>query len=48
MSDDIADAIVTLLNAGADLEALQEATQDIAGFEFILVDDLPQQSEAVH
>lgn len=48
MSEEIADAIITLLNAGADPLALQEATQDIAGLDFILAEDLSRQSEAVH
>lgn len=48
MSDDIADAIIALLNAGADPEALQEATQDIEGLDFVLVEDIPAQPEAVH
>ena len=48
MSDEVADAIVTLLNAGADPEALQDATQDIADVDFIMVEDLSRKSEALH
>lgn len=48
MSEDVADAIVTLLNAGADPVALQDATADIEGLDFILAHELSQQSEAVH
>ncbi len=46
--DDIEAAIITLLNAGADPVALQDATKDIADVDFILVEDLSRQSEAVH
>lgn len=48
MSEDVADAIITLLNAVADPVALQDATEDIADVDFILVEDLSRQSEAVH
>ncbi len=48
MSEDVADAIITLLNAGADPAALQDATADIAGLDFILAEDLSRQSEVVH
>ena len=49
MSEDIANAIITLLNAGACPECLQDATEDIADLDFIVVEDLVrEQSQAVH
>ena len=47
MSEDVADAIVILLNAGADPVALQDATEDIADLDFILVEDLVREHTGV-
>lgn len=48
MSEEVADAIIALLNAGAEPVALQDATEDTADLDSILVEDLSRQSEAVH
>ncbi len=47
MSEDVANAIITLLNAGACPECLQDATEDIADVEFILIEDLVREQSTV-
>ena len=47
MSEEIANAIILLLNAGADPQALKQATDPIEDLTFIPVEDLPKQ-EVLH